>query len=232
MSDAMKFPYSLIDLTHTIDETIPTWEDGCGFQHNIKLDYEACTSEVKFKVGQFKMPAGIGTHLDVPAHCIPGGMTIEQIPLSRLVAPCIVVDVSADAHESYHISTDDIKNFEKQFFPISPGTFVMFKTGWERFWLDSEKYRNHYRFPSVSKDTALMLLEKEVCGLGIDTLSPDRPEDGYPVHQLWLQAGKFIVENAAKERGRNNFPNWCHILNSDLSHFLILKEKYAHSCSM
>ncbi len=193
----MKFPYSLIDLTHTIDETMPTWEEGCGFRHTIKLDYEDCTSEVKFRVGQFKMPAGIGTHLDAPAHCIPGSMTIEQIPLSRLVAPCIVVDVSADAHESYLISTNDIKNFEKQFSLISPGTFVMFKTGWERFWPDSEKYRNHYRFPSVSKDVALMLLEREVCGLGIDTLSPDRPEDGYPVHQLWLQSGKLIVENAA-----------------------------------
>ena len=82
-------------------------------------------------------------------------------------------------------------------------TFVMIKTGWERFWQEPGKYKNHYRFPAVSKDAALMLIEKQVCGLGIDTLSPDRPEDGYPVHQLWLQSGKFIVENAAN---LNNLP--------------------------
>ena len=203
MAIAMKFPYSFIDLTHTLDENIPTWEDGCGFQHHIQLDYAACPSKVKFKIGQLKMPAGIGTHLDAPAQCIPGGMTVDQLAISQLVAPCVVIDVSADAHELYYFSTDDIYRFEKQFFPIPPGTFVMIKTGWERFWQEPGKYRNHYRFPAVSRDAALMLIEKQVCGLGIDTLSPDRPEDGYPVHQLWLQAGKFIVENAAN---LNNLP--------------------------
>lgn len=176
---------------------IPTWEDGCGFQHQIQLDYEACITEVKFRVGQFRMPAGIGTHVDAPAHCIPGGMTIDQIPLSRFITPCIVVDVSGNAHEDYYISTDDIFHFEKQFGPIARDTFVMFKTGWERFWNNPEKYRNNYRLPSVSKEATLLLLEKEICGLGIDTLSPDRPEDGFPVHQLLLQADKLIVENAA-----------------------------------
>ena len=56
------------------------------------------------------------------------------------VAPCVVIDVSADAHEFYHVSTDDIHRFEKQFFPIFPGTFVMIKTGWERFWQEPGKY--------------------------------------------------------------------------------------------
>lgn len=34
-------------------------------------------------------------------------------------------------------------------------------------------------------------------GLGIDTLSPDRPGAGYPVHQLFLGAGKYLIENVA-----------------------------------
>jgi kynurenine formamidase len=193
----MQFPYTIIDLTHTIDANIPTWEGECGFEHRIQSDYAESTGEVKFRIGAFKMLAGIGTHLDAPAHCIPGGMTIDQIPLAQLMAPCLVIDISSHCHADYRISADDIKNFERQFSPIPPGAFVMFKTGWECFWLDPEKYRNHYQFPSISKDAALMLLEKQVCGLAIDTLSPDRPEDGYPVHQLFLQAGKWIVENAA-----------------------------------
>lgn len=190
-----KFPYSIIDLTHTLDENIPTWDGSCGFQHFIRSDYGA--SEVKFRVGEFTMHSGIGTHMDAPAHCIPGGRTIDQIALSELISPCVVIDVSYYCDENYRILSEDIQNFEQEFSPILPGTFVMIKTGWEQFWQQPLQYRNQYRFPSVSKEAALLLIEKEVCGIGIDTLSPDRPADGFPVHQLFLQADKFIVENAA-----------------------------------
>ena len=124
-------------------------------------------------------------------------MTVDQIPASQLLAPCIVIDISGSDGENRRVSVEDIKNFEQQFFPIPPGVFVMIKTGWEQFWNNPEKYRNDYRFPSVSKEAALMLLERAICGIGIDTLSPDRPESGYPVHQLFLQSGRWIVENAA-----------------------------------
>lgn len=191
------FPFSVIDLTHTLDETIPTWAGSCGFQHHIQSDYGDCQGEVKFRVGQLMMNAGIGTHLDAPAHCIPGGLTIEQIPLSQLLAPCIVIDVSEHCDERYQISIKDIKNFETHNFLIPQGAFVMIKTGWESFWHNPEKYRNQYQFPSVSIEAALLLIERNVCGLGIDTLSPDRPQDGYSVHQSFLQAGKYLVENAA-----------------------------------
>ncbi|HVV68554.1 MAG TPA: cyclase family protein [Gammaproteobacteria bacterium] len=193
----MKFPFTPIDLTHVLEHSIPTWDGSCGFQHIIRSDYEACASEVKFRVGEFAMQSGIGTHLDAPAHCIPGTNTIDQISLTTLIAPCVVIDVSSSCDENYRISPQDVKNFEKEFSSILSGTFVMIKTGWERFWQDPEKYRNNHQFPSVSKEAALLLMEREACGLGIDTLSPDCPESGFPVHQLFLQSNKLIVENAA-----------------------------------
>lgn len=90
MKTSMKFPYSVVDLTHVMDEAIPTLDGECGFQHHIQSDYAACSGEVKFRTGQFKTCAGIGTHLDAPAHCLPGGMTVDQIPVSHLLAPCIL----------------------------------------------------------------------------------------------------------------------------------------------
>ncbi len=73
----------------------------------------------------------------------------------------------------------------------------MIRTGWESFWHDSEKYRNHHVFPSISGEAAAFLLERHIVGLGIDTPSPDRPEDGFPVHNTILGAGKYIIENIA-----------------------------------
>lgn len=192
-----KFPYEPIDLTHTLDENTPTWNGGCGFTQAIKSDYSGSLTEVSFRVQQLKLHAGLGTHLDAPAHCIPGGMTIDALPLTNLLAPCVVIDVSAHAHERYRVTLADVKTYENTFGLMEAGSFVMFRTGWERFWHDPEQYRNQHCFPSVSREVAALLLERGVVGIGIDTLSPDRPEDGFPVHTLLLGAGKYIVENAA-----------------------------------
>ncbi len=192
-----QFPYTIIDLTHTLDEHVPSWSGECGFFHETKCDYDDCDTDVKFRVKHIKMNAGIGTHIDAPAHCIASSTTIDQLPLTDLIAPCVVIDVSKSAHERYSVSTDDIHMFEKTYGAIMPGTFVMIRTGWEKFWNQRDTYRNNHVFPSISADAVKLLLDRQIVGLGIDTLSPDRPEDGYPAHALLLGAGKYIVENAA-----------------------------------
>lgn len=53
------------------------------------------------------------------------------------------------------------------------------------------------QFPSVSKEAAQLLVERNIKGLGIDTLGPDTAESGYPVHQVILGQGKYLVENVA-----------------------------------
>ena len=60
-------------------------------------------------------------------------VTIDQIPLSQLIAPCIVIDVSEYCDERYRISIKDIKKFETHNFPIPQSGFIMIKTGRECF---------------------------------------------------------------------------------------------------
>ncbi len=191
------FPYKIIDLTHTLAPNIPAWDIGCGFKHTTKLDYAGCDADVKFRVQQVQMDAGIGTHIDAPTHCIEGGMTIEQIPLQMLVAPCAVIDVSNCIDERYCVSVADIQAFESQYGTIPKDTLILIRTGWEQFWQHPEKYRNDLLFPSVSCEAAELLLNRQVVGLGIDTLSPDCPVNGYAVHQLFLSEGKYLIENVA-----------------------------------
>jgi kynurenine formamidase len=197
MSNMRNTPFTTWDLTHELSEVSPSWNGSCGFQQEIKLDYAQCTSEVKFRVQQIKMHAGIGTHMDAPSHCVPGGHSIHELDVNHFIAPCIVVDVSSKSHELYTASVEDILDFETAYGKIPKGSFVIIRTGWERFWNNSEKYRNSYRFPSISADVAAFLLERHIVGLGIDTLSPDRPESGYPVHHTILGADKYIIENVA-----------------------------------
>lgn len=191
------FPYRIIDLTHTLDANTPSWSGECGFQLIQKEKYVTEGSEVVFSVQGLTLQAGIGTHMDAPAHCIPGGMHIDDLALDNLVAPCVVIDVSSKADAQYCVSAADIEAFEAQHGEMAPGIFVIIHTGWSQYWDDAARYRNNHQFPSVSQDAAKMLLSRGVVGLGIDTLSPDTPDSGYPVHRLFLGAGKYLVENVA-----------------------------------
>ncbi len=143
------------------------------------------------------MHEGIGTHIDSPAHCFPDGATIEKLSLQDLIAPCVVIDISNRIHERLQLSVLDIKEFEKIHGIILPRSFVIIRTGWEKFWDTPDKYRNNHVFPSISKEAAQFLLERQIVGVGIDTLSPDCPENGFPVHTTLLGHGKYIIENVA-----------------------------------
>jgi kynurenine formamidase len=187
---------SYIDLTHTITPTIPTWDGSCGFKLQILLDYNDCTTEVKFHVQRFEMVAGIGTHMDAPAHCIAGANTIDKLQLTSLCVPCVVIDVRTQADAYYTVSWQDLENFENRYGIIPAGSLVAINTGWDRFWHDADAYRNNHKFPSISPEVARWLVNRKIVGIAIDTLGVDRPEDGYPVHPILLGAGIYIIENA------------------------------------
>jgi kynurenine formamidase len=193
----MTFPYKLIDLTHMLEHNIPTWDGGCGFHPAIHLDYQDCEGDTQFRVMTFSMQAGIGTHMDAPSHVVPGGACVHDFELQNLCMPCVVIDVSDKVHERYRVIPEDILGFETMHGMIDKGSCVMIKTGWETFWGNPERYRNNHVFPSVSIEVAHLLLERGVRALGIDTLSPDRPEDGFKVHQAFLGRGKILIENVA-----------------------------------
>lgn len=193
----------VVDLTHPLNDRVPTWNGSCGFKKNLKCNYSDCTSQPQFLTHSLEMQAGVGTHIDAPCHCFKGKKCITDIALSELVLPLIVIDVSSKADADYEISSDDIIAFEKAHGNIPADSLFIGYTGWSKYWNDPVRYRNadangELHFPSFGKTAAEILLERGVVGLAIDTLSPDRGVDGYyPAHELFLGAGKYIVENVA-----------------------------------
>lgn len=188
---------SFIDLTHSLSSYIPHWSSKCGFKSTITSDHENNSNQTTFRTQQIEMSAGIGTHMDAPLHCFPHAADIASIPLTQLIAPCVVINVASKAHENYSVTIDDILAFETQHGSINTNSFVIIYTGWEKFWIHPEKYRNNLLFPTLSLSAAKLLLKRNIVGLGIDTLSPDNEKEGFPVHRLLLDAGKYIIENVA-----------------------------------
>lgn len=185
----------VIDLTHEVHSEIPTWDLTCGYSVKTLRDYHDCEGEFKFRSQSLDIRASAGTHIDSPAHCFEGANDVSQIPLEQLIVPCIVIDVSDRHDERYKVSRADIEAFEHRHGKIHSGAFVLIHTGWSRYWENPKKYCNDYVFPSVSKEAAEELLQRDIVGIGIDTLSPDCDEKGSFVHAILLGAGKLIIEN-------------------------------------
>ncbi|HRE32232.1 MAG TPA: cyclase family protein, partial [Candidatus Berkiella sp.] len=191
-------PFTVIDLTHSLNSSIPTWSGHCGFSHQSILEHNP-SLPYSFRTRSIQMEEGIGTHLDAPLHLIVDGRDVASLKLEELIAPAVIIDVSDESHEHYRVQPETILLFEKQHGKIMPDSLVIIYTGWSQYWLTPSQYHNNHRFPSVSAATAELLVnERQIIGLGIDTLSPDCPvNDEYPVHKIVLSANKYIIENVA-----------------------------------
>lgn len=186
-----------IDLTHLLHEHIPFWDGDGSFNCTIGNDYKDCTPPDLFRTQRLACNAGCGTHIDAPAHVIPGGRTIDTLALEELITECVVIDVSKEADENYVIMPDVVEKFEAEHGKIPADSLVIFYTGWDKYWDTPEKYNNNHVFPSVHVSTAELLLERNISGLGIDTLSCDTGKEGFPVHRAILGADKYLIENVA-----------------------------------
>jgi kynurenine formamidase len=189
--------FKAVDLTHPLCSNVPTWNGSCGFCLEIKKDYDQV-----FRVQQMKMHAGVGTHMDAPSHRIQGGLSISDIPLEQLIVPVCVIDVSERGEADYEISVKDIEDYENTHGIIGRNCLVIAFTGWSRFWMDVEAYRNvdtngQMHFPAFSAQAAELLLKRNIAGIAIDTISPDCLDADFTVHKLILGAGKYIIENIA-----------------------------------
>lgn len=190
--------HTLVDLTHSLHEGVPTWSGGCGFRLEKKVDYAQ-----GLLVHSVKSHAGVGTHMDSPSHFIPGGANIGQIPLQQCFVPACVLDLREKMDSDLFVSPQDIETYEGRYGKIPPNALVIARTGWEAFWNTPGRYRNpdsggKMHFPGFSEAAAKALIQRNIAGIGIDTLSPDGSNvERFPVHLAILGAGKYILENLA-----------------------------------
>ena len=188
----------VVDLTHTMHEDMPFWPGTGAFVIERLADYDA-----GYRMHRFSMWENNGTHIDAPAHFIEGGASVNELGLNDLVLPVIVVRVQKKValNPDYQLSVEDVLSWEERNGPIQPGSLAVMNTGWYKKFHDPQAYINQdeagvLHFPGFSVAAARLLVERDVAGIGIDTLSLDPGNDlSFPVHKIILGAGKFQVEN-------------------------------------
>jgi arylformamidase len=142
-------------------------------------------------VSRLALGTHTGTHVDPPAHFLPGGATVDALPLDVLVGPSVVADFSASP------GPIDARRLDSLDLPAGT-TRLLLRTA-------LGEGPGPGMVGALTADGAGWLVERGVRLVGADTLSIEPATDGpgvrgcppdeqYPVHHILLGAGIVIVE--------------------------------------
>src|SRR5688572_28074599 len=120
----------LVDLTHALNEKTLYWPTSPSTFKLDRLSFGRTEGGWFYSANAFSAPEHGGTHLDAPIHFARSGVTVDRIPLERLVAPAIVIDIAAkaDRDADYRLTVEDVRDFEQRHGRIPAGSIVFLRT--------------------------------------------------------------------------------------------------------
>lgn len=139
-----------------------------------------------YRETHFRFHSHLGTHIDAPAHMIADGPTLDQLAIDHFCGETIIIKTSTQRN----IDIDILVGLE---FEISKNDFVLFDTGWSKFWGSPAYFGN---FPVLTPKALGFLLQFNLKGIGFDYISAD-PMDSkdYSNHYAILGKNMIIIEN-------------------------------------
>jgi len=200
----------LIDLTHPFSSESIYWPTAEGFR--LKTDAEGINEKgYYYSAYSFSAAEHGGTHMDAPVHFAQGMPAIDQIPLDRMMAAGILIDVRSRVSTSrdYQVTEKDLADWERANGRIPDGCILMIQTGWGAFYPDKEKYLGTSRqgpaavselhFPGLHPEAAQWIVRnRKVSAIGIDTASIDYGQSQmFETHRILYEEGIFAIENVA-----------------------------------
>ncbi len=199
--------YHLVDLSHAYGSDTLYWPTAPSRFEKTTISFGETESGGFYSAFSICTPEHGGTHLDAPMHFASDGLPTEKILLDKLIAPAVVIDVTHKAAENrnYLLTVADVRSFEEKYGRIEPGTILLLRTGWSRYWPDAKTYLgddtagevSNLTFPSYGEDAARLLVEeRKVVILGLDTASTD-----------FGTSVDFVVHRIAAENNVSNLEN-------------------------
>jgi kynurenine formamidase len=198
-----------VDLTHPLSSESVFWPTAEPFA--LSVDFAGRTERgYYYAANRFCTAEHGGTHIDAPRHFAEGRPTVDAVPLSRLIGPAVVVDVSARAAASrdHLVDLADLRDWEAQHGPIPAGVIVLLRTDFSRFWPDAERYLGtaergesgaaKLHFPGLDAEAAAWLVRRGIASVGIDTASIDYgPSRDFAAHVELMTHDVPAFENLA-----------------------------------
>jgi len=174
-------------MTHIYDISLPVRNGGFVYPGNPEIRIEpqqSIANGAGANVSSLAFGSHTGTHVDAAKHFFNAGQTVDQIPLSILMGPAILL---AFDDELMSIGTADL---EKQ--GIGSHTRVLLRTRNSALLSRPDFVRN---YTYLTPDGAAHLASRGVRLIGVDYLSIEQFRSGHHrTHRTLLEQGIVIVE--------------------------------------
>lgn len=185
-----------VDLSQPIETGMQTYPGDPA----VAVRSHATHDEHGARVDAIECGSHTGTHVDAPAHTVPGGETLDAYPIDRFVFDAVRVDCrdlgAREPIPAARVPEPDPKPGS------ATGTepdLVAFWTGWDTHW-GTDRYLDH---PYLSPEAAERCADRGF-DVAVDSLNPDptptanagddEPE-GFAAHQALLGNEQLIIEN-------------------------------------
>ena len=182
-----------LDLSHPIRPGMPAYPGTGPPEFEPIADYDPDG----YRERRITMVSHTGTHLDAPAHMIPGGKTLDRFPLSHFSGPGCVLDVT-DLSAGGTIGEGRLDMIENE---LNRSAFLLVRTGWAAKWGTPAYFEGIPVFAEPAAERLAGLAESNggaLRGVGLDVISVDPVgAETFPVHRILLGAGLLIAENLA-----------------------------------
>src|SRR5678809_718535 len=200
----------IVDLTYAFDTNSVYWPTAEQFK--LETDFEGMTDKGYFySAYRYSAAEHGGTHLDSPVHFAKGHYTVDQLPLEQLMGSAILIDVTAQcaSNPDYLVSVADFENWEKRNGKIAPGTIVLLRTGFGKFYPDRKKYLGtdergdaavaKLHFPGLDPAAARWITQnRSIKAIGLDTASIDYGQSTlFESHRALFEKDIPALENVA-----------------------------------
>jgi kynurenine formamidase len=189
----------VFDLTHTFSAKIPVFPAFKPVQIRQKFSRE----KDGFFANEITFDEHTGTHMDAPIHFVANTPSADRLPADRFFAPLAVVSIEAKAAKDADalVTVDDLLAWEKSHGRIPRGAVVAMHSGWDARIANADRFLNKdakgtMHAPGFSEEAArFLVMERDIVGAGVDTLSLDKAEaQKFVAHLVLLGAGKYGVE--------------------------------------
>ena len=130
--------FEVIDLSHDLFHRMPGWP---GHSEFTLQDLKILNID-GYSVKKLSINTHHGTHMDVEAHMVENGRTLENYSLDSFMGNAVVIDVS-DTQASSPISLQSVKDHDKL---IQSNSIVLLHTG--HFLIGFDEPLQHCQLPS------------------------------------------------------------------------------------
>ena len=200
----------VVDLSYAFDAETIYWPTDPGFV--LEQTFAGFTDAgFYYAANRFHAPEHGGTHMDAPIHFWETGLTVDAVPVDKLIGPGVVIDVSeACARDAdYLVTASDFETWEDEHGRIPDGAMVLLRTGFGRFWPDRVRYMGtdelgaeavaRLHFPGLDPAAAARLAEeRRIHAVGLDTPSIDHgPSTSFESHLRLFRSDIPALENVA-----------------------------------